>query len=270
MDKEEELHLRALLATLDQVEALWEFTSGEKTPAPWSVHPGSTLALDDALTHPHRVSHAAWTAVTVAVDHLIALRATLIREESPEHASAVLHTHAQASLVRGVIENAARAVWLLGPEERLVRVQRRLALQVKEVKDSAKLHSRFKAEPARDEETRLNEVRRLALAAGAPADSLKAFLATPQYTKIVEEGGDCCELGGQLILTFWGACSSLAHGDINGTLGLLKYEIVSQDDETALTRVTGNFSMLRYTAQAGIHLVDRALGSVSLVSVGSR
>ncbi|MFF4427129.1 hypothetical protein ACFY04_41395 [Streptomyces sp. NPDC001549] len=268
MDEEEEHHLRALLTTLEQVEALWEFTSGNRTPAPWKVHPGSSLALDDALTHPHRVSHAAWTAVTVAVDHLIALRATLVREESPEHASAVLHTHAQASLVRGVIENAARAAWLLGPDERLVRVQRRLALQVKEVKDSTKLHSRFKAKPSRDEETRLNEVRRLALAAGAPADTLKAFLTTPQYTKIVEEGGDYSKLGGQLILTFWGACSSLAHGDINGTLGLLRYEIVSQDDETALTRVTGNFSMLRYTAQAGIHLVDRALNLYAQRSAG--
>ena len=38
------------------------------------------------------------------------------------------------------------------------------------------------------------------------------------------------------------ACSSLAQGDINGTFGLLRHEIVSQDDETALTRVTGNFT----------------------------
>ncbi|MFF6837033.1 hypothetical protein ACFY84_35395 [Streptomyces sp. NPDC012438] len=259
MDEEEERHLRALLVLLERVKALSELTTGERTPAPWEVQPGSELAVDDAQTHPYRVSHAAWIAATVAVDHLMALRASLVREEGPAHASAVVHTHAQASLVRGVIENAARAVWLLGPDERPARVQRRLALQIKEVKDSTKLHSRFNAQPARDEETRLAEVRRLALAAGASVDTLKTFLAAPQYTKIVEEGGAHTTLGGELILTLWSACSSLAHGDINGTFGLLRHEIVSQDDETALTRVTGNFSMLRYTTQAGVHLIDRAL-----------
>ncbi|MCF3105346.1 hypothetical protein IPZ58_27680 [Streptomyces roseoverticillatus] len=268
MDEEEERHLRALLVSLERVAALSEFTSGAKTPAPWNVQPGSELAFDDAQTHPHRVSHAAWTAATVAVDHLMALRATLVREESAERASAVLHTHAQASLVRGVIENASRAMWLLGPDERLVRVQRRLALQVKEVKDSTKLHSRFKTQPARSEEARLAEVQRLALAAGAPSDTLKRFLTAPQYTKIVEEGGAYSKLGGQLILTFWSACSSLAHGDINGTFGLLRHEIVSQDDETALARVTGNFSMLRYTTQAGIHLIDQALALYTQRTVG--
>ncbi|WP_158718023.1 hypothetical protein [Streptomyces sp. NRRL F-2664] len=189
----------------------------------------------------------------------MALLATLVREESTEHASAIFYTHAQASLVRGVIENAARAVWLLGPDERLIRVQRRLALSVKEVKDSTKLHSRFDSQPARDEQTRLAEVRRLALAAGAPADTLKTFLTAPRYTRIVEEGGAHSELSGQLILTLWSACSSLAHGDINGTFGLLGHEIVSQDDQTALARITGNCSMLRYTTQAGIHLIDQAL-----------
>ncbi|WP_143196645.1 hypothetical protein [Streptomyces sp. MJM1172] len=67
------------------------------------------------------------------------------------------------------------------------------------MKDSTKLRSRFKAEPVRDEESQLAEVRRLALAAGAPAATLKSFLAAPQYTKIVEEGGEHVELGGELI-----------------------------------------------------------------------
>ncbi|MFD5890573.1 hypothetical protein ACFWHQ_32005 [Streptomyces sp. NPDC060334] len=187
------------------------------------------------------------------------MRATLIREESPESASAVIHSHAQASLVRGVIENAARALWLLGPEERMLRIRRCLALQIKEVKDSTTLHGRFKAVPARDQETRLAEVRRLALAAGAPAASIKAFLAAPQYTKIVEEAGEDCALGGELVLTFWSACSSLAHGDVHGTLGLLHRETVAEHGDVALGRFTGNVSMLRHTTEAGIHLLDRAL-----------
>ncbi|WP_158075054.1 hypothetical protein [Streptomyces sp. MJM1172] len=50
---------------------------------------------------------------------------------------------------------------------------------------------------------------------------------------------------------------------------MLRYELVSQDDETALTRITGNFSMLRYTTQASIHLVDRALALYTQRASGS-
>lgn len=58
----------------------------------------------------------------------------------------------------------------------------------------------------------------------------------------------------------WSACSSLAHGDISGTLGLLRYEIVSRE-QRATVRLTGNFSMPmpRVTTQAGIGPIDHAL-----------
>ncbi|GGS34208.1 hypothetical protein Snoj_01370 [Streptomyces nojiriensis] len=39
------------------------------------------------------------------------------------------------------------------------------------------------------------------------------------------------------------------------TLGLLRYGFVSQDQRTALVRVTGGFGMLWYTARAGIGLI---------------
>ncbi|MFD6185448.1 hypothetical protein [Streptomyces goshikiensis] len=255
MNEGEEQDLRELLTSLEQADKLAKFASGLTTAAP--------LAGDDTLADPHRVSPGAWTAVVVAVDHLLALWATPVREESPEGTSAVIHSHAQASLVRGVIENAARAWWLLGPEDRMLRIRRRLALQIKEVKDSNTLHGRFKTVPARDQETRLAEVRSLALAAGAPAASIKAFLAAPQYTKIAEEAGEDYALGGELVLTFWSACSSLAQCDINGTLGLLRHEIVAEDGDVALARFTGNVSMLRRTTEAGIHLLDRALALYS-------
>ncbi|MEW1906159.1 hypothetical protein [Streptomyces sp. NPDC086147] len=64
MDEEEERHLRALLVLLERVKALSELTTGERTPAPWEVQPESELAVDDAQTHPYRVSHAAWIAAT--------------------------------------------------------------------------------------------------------------------------------------------------------------------------------------------------------------
>ncbi|MEU4360093.1 hypothetical protein [Streptomyces virginiae] len=74
------------------------------------------------------------------------------------------------------------------------------------------------------------------------------------------EAGADGPLEGQLLLTLWSACSSLAHGDMSGTFGLLRYEIVSLDEQSAVVRLTGNCSMLRKnTTQAGIGLIDQAL-----------
>jgi hypothetical protein len=48
----------------------------------------------------------------------------LLGELENDRLAVRIHTHAQSSLVRGAIENGARAVWLLGPATRLIRVKR--------------------------------------------------------------------------------------------------------------------------------------------------
>ncbi|MFD9418450.1 hypothetical protein ACFWC9_27550 [Streptomyces goshikiensis] len=65
MNEGEEQDLRELLTSLEQADKLAKFASGLTTAAP--------LAGDDTLADPHRVSPGAWTAVVVAVDHLLAL-----------------------------------------------------------------------------------------------------------------------------------------------------------------------------------------------------
>lgn len=247
--------MRDLLALLDGAVRLEGFRDSPSSPQPWQVHPGSELSVDDARTDPFHVSHAAWVALTTAVDHLQALRSTLIREESPSAVSAVLHTHAQCSLVRGVIENGARAVWLLGPDFRPLRIERRLALQVKDVKSSTKMHERMGATPPRPQTVRLAELEHLALAAGTPADKVKEALASPQYTDIVREAGEHSGLGAAAEV-IWSACSSLAHGDLSGTVGLLRREVVATEGNVQLTRITGAFSMLHDMTKGAIAMLE--------------
>lgn len=57
------------------------------------------------------------------------LLASLTTERSEGQQVVSLHTNGRYSLIRGAVENAARAVWLLGPDERQTRLARRLKLK---------------------------------------------------------------------------------------------------------------------------------------------
>jgi hypothetical protein len=127
MNADEHRDLRKLLELLERAKR-WEELTGNPSDT-WQAPAGSALAGDDAKTDPYQLSHAAWHALTVAVDHLHCLRNSLAGERENDRLSVRIHTHAQSSLVRGAIENGARAVWLLGPATRLIRVKRRLSLE---------------------------------------------------------------------------------------------------------------------------------------------
>jgi hypothetical protein len=133
---DEQQDLRRLLGLLERTKP-WEDLTGNPSDA-WQAQAGSALAGDDAKTDPYQVSHAAWHALTVAVDHLHCLRNSLVADSDGDDLSMRIHTqpttHGQSSLVRGAIENGARAVWLLGPTTRLIRVKRRLALGAMEMR----------------------------------------------------------------------------------------------------------------------------------------
>ncbi|MET9664980.1 hypothetical protein ABZY19_06365 [Streptomyces sp. NPDC006475] len=102
---------------------------------------GSALAGDDAKTDPYQVSHNAWSALCVAADHLHCFCSTLVGDMGSNEIAITLHTHGQYSLLRGAFENRARVVWILGPRQRLVRVQRRLSLQAGEAVDKRREHA---------------------------------------------------------------------------------------------------------------------------------
>ncbi|PZG01974.1 hypothetical protein [Micromonospora deserti] len=108
MRADENRDLRQLLSLLDKVDTWREMTASPSVA--WQVQPGSPLAGDDAKTDPYQVSHSAWHALTVAVDHMQCLRSSVVSELTDRSASVSIHTHAQSSLIRGAFENGARAV----------------------------------------------------------------------------------------------------------------------------------------------------------------
>ncbi|MXM66105.1 hypothetical protein GR925_22300 [Streptomyces sp. HUCO-GS316] len=153
-----------------------------------AVQQGSDLADDDAKTNPYQVSHVAWQALTVASDHLNALRRSLVGDQRGDHITVTLHPYAQATLLRGAFENGARAVWLLAPGKRLTRITRRLALQADNNKHSDRMHELLGTTPPRPTAERAKQIRDLAVGAGIPPSDVKKELAFG-YTKMVQTAG---------------------------------------------------------------------------------
>ena len=151
----------------------------------WDV----TLLDTDLKTDPYQLSHAAWHALTLAVDHLHCLR------------------------------NSGSTPLLPAPRAR-------------------------RAPGRRTKDQRVQQLRELAVAAGVPDPDVKKAVTPPQYSHIVREAGDLTVLGADLADVIWSGCSSIAHGDLTGTLGILDKQIVAREKGVAYARVTGSISGL--------------------------
>jgi hypothetical protein len=107
-------------------------------------------------------------AITPAVDFLACLRGSLIGVRQGNRLNVQLHLYAQAGLVRGALENACCAVWLLGPP-RMERVTNRLALEWKELKPAYRLRELASSPPPRTIDQRQQQLVDLLLVAHAAA-----------------------------------------------------------------------------------------------------
>ncbi|MCX5215804.1 hypothetical protein OG689_42390 [Kitasatospora sp. NBC_00240] len=254
-NRDEEKTLRDLLRFLDRVAPLAERTATEWSG--WTVHPRSALAGDDAKSTPFQLSHGARLALVVAVDHLQALRSSLIRERPGNRIEVPIHTHAQFTLIRAALENAARAVWLLGPTTRLDRVKRRLALQYADYLNGEKWSPLLgqSANPAAA--GRRQQIDALLIAAGVPEAEVRRTRQGPTYKDIVRSAGELTPLGADRVHLFWSVCSSLAHGDLSGTLMTLDREITNTDGGIALAQLNGSVQAMSAMAKTALEMAGR-------------
>ena len=130
----EQQHLRQLKQLFPIVDKLLARTDGRERalrPAP-----GTDLAEDDRLSAPYHVSHAVARAQMVSVDHLHALRRMTEDCSVCVPNGMTFQVTAHWALLRAALENACRAIWLLGPESRSERVLRALRLQADNIEKS--------------------------------------------------------------------------------------------------------------------------------------
>jgi len=243
--------LRSVLGVLGDV-VQWESRIGSAQAAPQN---GSDLAADDASLHPYQVSHAAWAAISAAVSHLGVLRDSLFTQTAPARVTTRVHTHGQAALVRCALETASRAVWLLEPEDRQVRLLRRLQQEWDESREIEEVR-RVMGEPAKSKADRFERLSPLAQQAGVdPA----AITERAVYTTIVRAAGRYLDIDPAVTVVIWKACSSLAHGDYRGQFAYLTKEILGEASPgVAQVQVTGNVLLLNAGVYAAVGMTRTA------------
>ncbi|MEU1017138.1 hypothetical protein [Streptomyces sp. NPDC005898] len=252
---DEQALLRALLRHFERVPSLGERTSTNWSG--WHVQPRSPLAGDDKQTDPYQLSHSAHLALVVAVDHLQALVTLVKGPGSGRVRELTIHTHAPFALLRAALENTARAVWLLGAPRRSERVWRRLVMQLADTK-SNEAKGELMGAPLDGEPTR-QRILLLLGAAGFPEDQLsKGKLRLPGYGAIVNDAGSRTSLGGEQAELYWSACSSLAHGDLSGTLAVLDRVVTATDGQVGWVRLTGSVQALLVITRFTLDMVDHA------------
>ena len=253
--------LTVLLRRLSKIDEWLGLVSSDQPSGAWQVHPRSPLATDNNRTHPYQVSQRAWMALNVAVDFLHCLRRSL-SQVSQDKVNVWLHPYAQLGLVRGAIENACCAIWLVGPS-RLERITNRLSLEWRELADSYRLRELAGTQPPRTRQEREQQLVSLLLATNFPytvreghdpqAEAERAARATLRgagYARMVRRAGELVPaIGADRAEATWKMCSALAHGDASATLGLLSSEVLEQ-------------------VQPGIKLVKVALPVQLLMSAG--
>ncbi|MGW3103099.1 hypothetical protein [Streptomyces sp. NPDC001100] len=249
----EQQYLQAILTQLERMKPYEALTSTRSSA--WDVQASSALAGDDAKTNPYQVSHLAWQALTVASDHLNALRRSLVGDQQGDHITVTMHPYAQATLLRGAFENGARSVWLLAPGKRLTRIKRRLALQADNEKHSDRVHELLGTTPPRTTAERAKQIRDLAVGAGIPQSDVKKELAFG-YTKMVQTAGEhLAGMGKDQAEAVWSACSALAHGDVH-SMGFLEKETVGQVGNVALTRLSTDSKIMVWVTTRTVQMVE--------------
>ncbi|MFZ2528148.1 MAG: hypothetical protein WAX14_10915 [Rhodococcus sp. (in: high G+C Gram-positive bacteria)] len=112
-----------LLRTLGPIE-------NKRANAGYPIHPHSSLALDHQRMPGLLVSHSVDRALHHSLDCLWGLD-QLLKETGPQH-------YAPYLLIRGALESAATVIWLLDPDDRTTRLQRRVAIEVNNAKEASK------------------------------------------------------------------------------------------------------------------------------------
>lgn len=253
--QEEQRDLRLLKKSLTNVEG-W-LTRGAR-PDWAAVAPGSPLAGDDKKADPFQVSHAVASAIHVAVEHADALRRLIEGCETCSPGQMTFGLNSYYSLLRGALENAARAVWLLAPDSRQERVLRRLRMQADNIWNSDKAARAMGTTMPKPRETRLDRVREIAVRAGLDAE---LAVKRPNNLEIVRAAGGCIGGDEETALhteALWRACSGAAHGDVWAGLSMHNKDIVDQAGNVATLQMTAATHLLTTVTTETFAVIDMA------------
>lgn len=246
MKDDDRADYEAILKILKKVDG-WLAYTDPRTPA-FRRAEGCPLSGDDKRTSPYNTSHAAWSSLCHAVDHLHMHR-TVLQDAK------MLHTYGHYTLLRGAFENACTAVWLLAPSRREERVTRRLQLVVADARNASRVHELVGHVPAKTLEERLAQVREIA--ACAPGVDPGQAVRRVTTTDIVKQACEAAPGRSATHQLVWNLCSGAAHGDLWSMLTLAdKVELPGGPPGIARLRVSANMSRLHLITFFAASMID--------------
>ncbi|WP_139000232.1 hypothetical protein [Rhodococcus zopfii] len=183
-----------LLGTLGPIEH-------KRTTVGYPIHPHSSLALDHQRMPGLQVGHSIDRALHHSLDCLWGLD-QLLKKTGPQH-------YAPYLLIRGALESAATAVWLLDPDDRTTRLQRRVAIAVNNEHETSKAIAAAGRKDDYDPDRWKTGMSALLSKAGL---SLKDC-QWKSYSAIVRDIDDAPNTVKSIELA-WRACSGMSHGKL--------------------------------------------------------
>lgn len=206
---------------------------------------GSPLHADDERVHPFETSHAAWHALSHAIDPLHCLRSVL----RDAHA---IHMYAPYALIRAALENASAAVWLLHPRSRTERITRRLRFAALDVRSGDRAIRLIDDSAVRTARERVDELRDLARRVGANADDAVRHVG---YREIVEAAGTALAPGSPATVFVWSLCSGITHGDFWTTLNAAeRVELPGAPAGMVSLKITADVEKLRFATDVAVNM----------------
>ena len=213
----------------------------------WNVAAGSVLEAADALTEPHQVSHLIGYLLHTAVDHLHALK-TLLADARAQH------TFAPYTLIRGSIEAATTALWILQDADPKLVTRKALHLEYQNLWDQRRATKLVDKDADFDEE-RLAILKMVLDRNSLPTSAVRKAL---HVSEIMESVAEAFALPASRLT--WQMCSAAAHGRPWAKEFLTLFEPHDDDglSKTLSGQLTSNQLAMAVSLNNACNVFDRA------------
>jgi hypothetical protein len=170
----------------------------------------------------------------------------------------VIHMYAPFTLVRGALENACAAVWLLQPASRRERLIRRFRLAVTDIRHEYQAGVVMGQAVPHDEQRPIGEVVAIAGRAGIGETTVRKGVSYSEIVAEVDRGSP-----GNLILISWKTCSGFAHGDWWTTKNASRRTRIPgpELDGIGTFKIEANLSLLKNITDLAVVQTRRGLAS---------
>lgn len=219
---------------------------------------GSLLHTADSMSEPHQASHVVGYLLLTAVDHLHALKMVMVDAGSQ-------HTFAPYTLIRGAIENAATALWVLQENSPRSVAVRALTLEYRGLVDQRR--AARAVDPNAEMDKHLFDIFNASLARHGfdPAEVKSA----PQHLALLESISKHFHI--QNAALTWQFCSAAAHGRQWAWRYLTRFEPQNDDGVSKVLsgQLTSNEMIIAYSLHIACNVVRKALAARKLHSTNT-